>query len=270
VKVPPIAIHNAAHLVMLCDVGLYEALHTVRPPGSGCVAGILHGYRRETMPPLTRQVLEQDAMVLLAGIVGTQNLHPARSSTEHGLTDTAAANVRLQAFEDDVIVLRSWILYLRHRTRSLLLSNVGQVRVATVAEMLSGAGGYEDAVAYLAGHFAPAPAAEEAPALAEKSAPETPQAANEPSDDQDDEVWQHVAPQPEPPTPPSPLISDVLSLTTRTQNCLTNAEIITLEQLSQYTERELASLKNVGRKTLDEIITAAAGAGIVIRRMWRP
>ena len=53
-----------------------------------------------------------------------------------------------------------------------------------------------------------------------------------------------------------------LDLSVRSANCLKNANIRTLGDLVQRTEREMLSTKNFGRKSLDEIKDVLASLGL--------
>jgi DNA-directed RNA polymerase subunit alpha len=53
-----------------------------------------------------------------------------------------------------------------------------------------------------------------------------------------------------------------LDLSVRSANCLKNANIRTLGDLVQRTEREKLSTKNFGRKSLDEIKDVLASLGL--------
>ena len=53
-----------------------------------------------------------------------------------------------------------------------------------------------------------------------------------------------------------------LDLSVRSANCLKNANIRTLGDLVQRTEREMLSTKNFGRKSLDEIKDVLANMGL--------
>jgi hypothetical protein len=266
-------LHNAAHLVMLSSLGLEVALRAGLPQSSGCYANILSSFRRASAQPATRELVEEDAMVFLAGMVATQNLHATRRATTHAIADMAEANSRLAIVESDAIVRRAWITYLRHRVRAILVSAAGERRVLAVAELLD-RNGYHDAVRYLTSRPetdsrgedpAAGPPAEAVP----PAEANTLQDADE--DDGRDEIRERPAgsftPSPEPPKPTSPLIVDVMHLSLRAQNCLKKANILTVEQLERRTDRDLARLGNVGKKTREEIITAAADAGITIRRV---
>src|SRR5438552_5356972 len=60
--------------------------------------------------------------------------------------------------------------------------------------------------------------------------------------------------------PPNP--TEELHLSARSANCLKNANIRTLGDLVQRTEREMLSTKNFGRKSLDEIKDVLASLGL--------
>jgi DNA-directed RNA polymerase subunit alpha len=53
-----------------------------------------------------------------------------------------------------------------------------------------------------------------------------------------------------------------LDLSVRSANCLKNANIRTLGDLVQRSEREMLSTKNFGRKSLDEIKDVLASLGL--------
>ena len=59
-----------------------------------------------------------------------------------------------------------------------------------------------------------------------------------------------------------PSRSKELDLSVRSANCLKNANIRTLGDLVQRTEREMLSTKNFGRKSLDEIKDVLASLGL--------
>lgn len=55
------------------------------------------------------------------------------------------------------------------------------------------------------------------------------------------------------------------ALTKRAWNCLDRAEIGNIQGLSEITEYELLKIKNMGRKTHKEILTAMSKAGITFK-----
>ena len=59
-----------------------------------------------------------------------------------------------------------------------------------------------------------------------------------------------------------PLHVEELDLSVRSANCLKNANIRTLGDLVQRTEREMLSTKNFGRKSLDEIKDVLQSLGL--------
>jgi DNA-directed RNA polymerase alpha subunit len=60
-----------------------------------------------------------------------------------------------------------------------------------------------------------------------------------------------------------------LELTVRTENCLANANIKTVYELTQYTEKELLKIKNFGRSCLREIKTILMPMGLSLKPMDR-
>jgi Bacterial RNA polymerase, alpha chain C terminal domain len=247
------SMHDAGHLVMMFEAGFGGSLPESLPPSIQCYAKLLRSSRRGEEE--TRSRVEDDLCVLLAGMVATQSVHPRRLATSHGTTDIASANVRAARYESDSIVRRAWLTYLRHRVRARLCSYEGTERVLRVAALLDGDEGYAKAKEYLTQPLLPTP--------------EEDGAAEGISDADDGEPWiEDVPPDPSPDPPmTSRLIVDVMELSVRAENCLLNANIRTLEQLAQYTDRDLASLKNVGVKTREEIIAAAERVGVKIRRV---
>jgi hypothetical protein len=262
------AVHDAAHLVMLWDLGLHSALEVPLPATSGCYAKLLRSFRVATSAPVSRAVVEEDAIVLLAGIVATQNIHPLRRATEHGTHDVTEANARLGQVERDGIVRRAWATYLRHRVRSMLLTTTNMERVLAVAELLDQAS-YRSAIAYIKGERpADVPPVDDQSHSAEVT--ESEPGAEIVSEHEDADANREDIDAPPAPQQLPRLISDVMDLTVRAENCLRNANILTLEQLAQLSDRDLARLKNVGTKTREEIIAAAAEVGITIRRvLWK-
>lgn len=59
-----------------------------------------------------------------------------------------------------------------------------------------------------------------------------------------------------------------MELSTRSQNCLRNAGIETVEQLVTKTEFDLAVLRGLGRLSLREIVTVLADMGLALRPSW--
>lgn len=58
---------------------------------------------------------------------------------------------------------------------------------------------------------------------------------------------------------------DKLKLSVRTYNCFKNHEIRTLEDLIQYTEKDLIKLRNFGKKGLLEVITFLDEHGLSLK-----
>ncbi len=59
---------------------------------------------------------------------------------------------------------------------------------------------------------------------------------------------------------------DVLDLTVRAENCLRRAGIATVGQLCRYTEEELYRLRNMGVKTVKDVVTKLALSGCELRK----
>lgn len=57
-----------------------------------------------------------------------------------------------------------------------------------------------------------------------------------------------------------------LDLTVRSYNCLKRAGINTVEELVQRSEEEMMKVRNLGRKSLDEVIQKLAGLGLELSR----
>ena len=60
---------------------------------------------------------------------------------------------------------------------------------------------------------------------------------------------------------------DVLGLSTRSYNCLRSAGIDTLDKLSEMTYDDFMKIRNIGRKSLEEILTKARDYGITFK--WK-
>ena len=56
-----------------------------------------------------------------------------------------------------------------------------------------------------------------------------------------------------------------LELSMRAYNCLKRAEIDTVGQLIQKTEREISQVRNMGKKSLEEVKTKLAELGLAFR-----
>jgi DNA-directed RNA polymerase alpha subunit len=65
---------------------------------------------------------------------------------------------------------------------------------------------------------------------------------------------------------PSGIPVDDLDLTIRASNCLSSERIYTIDQLCSYTEAQLYTLQNMGRKTVDEIKDALRERGLRLKR----
>jgi DNA-directed RNA polymerase alpha subunit len=65
---------------------------------------------------------------------------------------------------------------------------------------------------------------------------------------------------------PSGISIHELELTVRAGNCLSLYRIETIEQLCSYTEAQLYTLQNMGRKTVDEIKDALRERGLRLKR----
>ena len=66
---------------------------------------------------------------------------------------------------------------------------------------------------------------------------------------------------------------DNLNLSVRTYNCLRRAGITTISALKEKTEEELTHVKNMGRKSLEEIktkVTLNGMSGYVPENVWFP
>lgn len=64
----------------------------------------------------------------------------------------------------------------------------------------------------------------------------------------------HWTPLPEPPSEYEDIEIEDLNLSNRTMNCLKNAEIKTLGELKQKTEKELLKINSFGKKCLREVV----------------
>ena len=56
-----------------------------------------------------------------------------------------------------------------------------------------------------------------------------------------------------------------MDLSVRSYNCLKRAGIHTVEDLTQKTEEEMLKVRNLGRKSLDEVIAKLKGYGLNLR-----
>jgi hypothetical protein len=266
------AVHDAAHLVMLFERGFgprllamqpWASVFRVRPARTGCYIQLLWACRQAETYPLTREDVADDIFVLLAGVVATAVLHPAQRQTHHGANDQAVADRHAAAVEPDAITRRAWLTYLRHRTRAMLTSEPVRARVLATAALLDGHDRDLRAVASLVRDY------ELTTAVLPASMPECTDRPSEEVSELDAAEEPSACPgdaPPEPEKPLSPVIREVMELSTRAQNCLAYAGIHTVEQLERYSDQGLTALKNVGAKTCEEIIHAAERAGITIRR----
>jgi DNA-directed RNA polymerase subunit alpha len=57
-----------------------------------------------------------------------------------------------------------------------------------------------------------------------------------------------------------------LDLTVRSYNCLKRAGINTVDELVQRTEDEMMKVRNLGRKSLDEVIAKLAALGLYLKK----
>ena len=57
-----------------------------------------------------------------------------------------------------------------------------------------------------------------------------------------------------------------LDLTVRSYNCLKRAGINTVEELIQRTEEDMMKVRNLGRKSLEEVIQKLAGLGLSLKK----
>ena len=57
-----------------------------------------------------------------------------------------------------------------------------------------------------------------------------------------------------------------LDLTVRSYNCLKRAGINSVEELIQRTEDEMMKVRNLGRKSLEEVIQKLAGLGLGLKK----
>jgi len=57
-----------------------------------------------------------------------------------------------------------------------------------------------------------------------------------------------------------------LDLSVRSYNCLKRAGINTVEDLSNKTEEDMMKVRNLGRKSLEEVINKLYGLGLALRR----
>ena len=58
---------------------------------------------------------------------------------------------------------------------------------------------------------------------------------------------------------------DELELSVRSYNCLKRANINTVEDLTKKTEDDMLKVKNLGRKSLDEVINKLTGYGLSLK-----
>ena len=72
-----------------------------------------------------------------------------------------------------------------------------------------------------------------------------------------------------PPTDPLPKILEMsieeMDLSVRSYNCLKRAGIHTIEDLTKKTEDDMLKVRNLGRKSLDEVIQKLAGYGLALK-----
>ena len=72
-----------------------------------------------------------------------------------------------------------------------------------------------------------------------------------------------------PPTDPLPKILEMsieeMDLSVRSYNCLKRAGIHTIEDLTQKTEDDMLKVRNLGKKSLDEVILKLNGYGLKLK-----
>ena len=56
-----------------------------------------------------------------------------------------------------------------------------------------------------------------------------------------------------------------LDLSVRSYNCLKRANINTVEELTQKTEEDMMKVRNLGKKSLEEVVTKLANLGLSLR-----
>ena len=61
------------------------------------------------------------------------------------------------------------------------------------------------------------------------------------------------------------LSNDDLDLSVRSNNCLRRAGINTVDELVQKTEEDMMKVRNLGRKSLDEVKKKLADLGLALR-----
>ena len=73
-----------------------------------------------------------------------------------------------------------------------------------------------------------------------------------------------------PPTDPLPKILemniDEMDLSVRSYNCLKRAGIHTVEDLTKRTEESMLKVRNLGKKSLDEVINKLTSYGLSLRK----
>ena len=73
-----------------------------------------------------------------------------------------------------------------------------------------------------------------------------------------------------PPTDPLPKILEMsieeMDLSVRSYNCLKRAGIHTIEDLTKKTEDDMLKVRNLGKKSLEEVINKLLGLGLVLKR----
>ena len=62
------------------------------------------------------------------------------------------------------------------------------------------------------------------------------------------------------------MIVEELDLSVRSLNCLKRASIDTVEDLINRSEEDMIKVKNLGKKSLDEIINKLASLGLALKK----
>jgi hypothetical protein len=272
-----LAFHEAGHAVMALVLGRPVRRASIRRQHD------LVGYvdYEHALAPLTqvteehRQLIETDALVILAGRAAECELTLGSPPSHAGL-DRQNARALLGVLEDSDEVVSSWTRYLLVRAQSILQEQWPLVcsvaRALMRDEELDG-----DAFDRVIGEARKRMATREPSncrfviseraldAIRELTEPvcapvieavdegvlrfPADRAAASGQSADEDEFYRR-------------LIAEAMQLSARARNCLTRGGISTLGDLTRHTVRELRSIRALGAKTLDEILTEVRRLGI--------
>ena len=261
------AFHEAGHAVVMHVLGYGVGKVTIQPQGATLGSAepgrSLNDIAEDAID--ARDQLERYCMVLHAGSAAEKILDASTTVTGYGSEDHNRIHEAIGYEEDDPGVREAWCAYLWQRSYALLLTKWGMVQSFANALLTFTTVSRDDSMTLL-GLFVDGPIV---PPYA------TGLAARDVCPWHRDESYYQAMVRPRTyltaggeasfDDAPSPRLLDVLkNLSGRARNALVNGNIVTVQDLTDWNERSLRCLKQVGRWTSREIVDAAREAGLTM------